>query len=69
MSVAAAYGALGEPDAAFRVLEQAYADQDIVMLLLAIDGILMANELHADERYAELLERVGFPRSILDVER
>jgi len=39
------------------------------MLLLAIDGILMANELHADERYAELLERVGFPRSILDVER
>ena len=26
-------------------------------------------ELHADPRYGELLELVGFPRSVLDVER
>ena len=39
VSIAAAYAALGEPDAAFRVLEQAHADQDIVMTLLATDGI------------------------------
>ena len=32
-------GGMGEPDAAFRVLEQAHADQDIVMTLLATDGI------------------------------
>ena len=69
VSIAAAYGALGELDTAFGWLEQAYADQDIVMILLATNGILMAKELHADERYGELLERVGLPRSILDVER
>ena len=69
VSIAAAYGALGELDTAFGWLEQAYADKDIVTILLASNGILMAKELHTDERYGELLELMGFPRSILDVER
>ena len=69
LQLAAAYGALGEPDEAFELLDRAYAEKSIAMVYLASDGIMQAPELLDDPRYAELLERMGFPTSILDVER
>jgi eukaryotic-like serine/threonine-protein kinase len=55
--VAGVYVGLGERERAFELLEEAYADRDDRLVLLAVDGRLDA--LRSDERFADLMRRVG----------
>ncbi len=51
---------LGETDAAFEALEQAFGDRDSQLLSLGLDPTW--EPLRGDPRYVELMERIGLPR-------
>jgi Tfp pilus assembly protein PilF len=57
--IAAIHVALGEPDAAFEHLERAYEEKSGWLIYLKVDPRL--DSLHADPRYAGLLQRIGLP--------
>ncbi|MBS1787084.1 MAG: tetratricopeptide repeat protein, partial [Acidobacteria bacterium] len=54
------YGALGEKDRAFALLDQAYDERDNMMVLLKVEPTF--DPLRSDPRFATLLRRVGFPQ-------
>ncbi len=51
---------LGETDAAFEALEQAFSDRDSQLLLLGLGPGW--EPLRGDPRYADLMDRIGLPR-------
>jgi Tfp pilus assembly protein PilF len=51
---------LGETDAAFEALEQAFSDRDSQLLNLGLDPTW--EPLRGDPRYADLIDRIGLPR-------
>jgi len=53
------YGALGDRDKAFQLLNKAYDEHDIQLVSLRVDPTL--DDLRSDGRYAELVLRVGLP--------
>ena len=55
--LAAVYGALGDPDAAFGQLERAYADRSAGLIYLHLDPLYDA--LRDDPRMDELVQRIG----------
>ena len=57
--LATLYLALGEREKAFASLEKAYAAHDLQLQYLGVDPTL--DELRADPRFQELLQRVGLP--------
>ena len=57
--IAAVYGALGDRDAAFKVLEQAVAERSALLIFIKEDPSLAS--LHADPRWPRLLRRMNFP--------
>jgi TolB-like protein/DNA-binding winged helix-turn-helix (wHTH) protein/Flp pilus assembly protein TadD len=57
--IAMIYGALGENDLALAHLERAYAKRDSFLLWLKVDPRL--DPLRSDERFSELIRRMGFP--------
>jgi TolB-like protein/Tfp pilus assembly protein PilF len=60
--VAEAYAYRGEIDKAFEWLDTAYAQRDPGMMWLATDWFL--DLLHADPRWAPLMQRMGLPQGI-----
>jgi hypothetical protein len=58
-SLAGVYGALGETDKAFEMLNRAYLDRDLQLVSLKVDPTL--DELRGDPRFADLVRRVGLP--------
>jgi serine/threonine-protein kinase len=58
--LATIYAALSERDAAFRLLENAYAERSMWILDLKVDPRFSA--LRSDPRFEDLLRRVGLPR-------
>lgn len=57
--LAMAYANLGEKDKAFELLEQSFELREVEMVWLKMDPL--ARPLHAEPRYQDLLDRVGFP--------
>jgi adenylate cyclase len=55
--LAALYGALGEPDDAFRHLERAYAERSAGLIYLHLDP--MYDSLREDPRFQAMVERIG----------
>ncbi len=55
--IASIYGALGEKDIAFDLLEQAFRERDSTLVYLKIDP--MFDPLRDDPRFAALLTRIG----------
>jgi tetratricopeptide (TPR) repeat protein len=53
------YGALGEKDEAFRLLDQAYAEGDPMLAVVKVDPRL--DPLRDDPRFQDLLRRMNFP--------
>src|SRR5437879_10343017 len=58
-SVAGVYGALGNKDKAFEMLNQAYDEHDMQLVSLKVDPTL--DDLRDDARLAEIVRRVGLP--------
>ena len=58
-TVADLYGALGDKDGAFALLEKAYDERDNMVVLLKVEP--MFDSLRSDPRFTDLLRRVGFP--------
>ena len=58
--IAEIYVALGEKEAAFKLLDQAYDERSIDLVLAKVDPRL--DPLRDDPRFRELLKRVGFPQ-------
>jgi DNA-binding winged helix-turn-helix (wHTH) protein/tetratricopeptide (TPR) repeat protein len=58
-SVAGVYGAMGETDKAFEMLNKAYLERDLQLVSLKVDPAL--DELRGDPRFADLERRVGLP--------
>src|SRR5205807_10241875 len=58
-SVAGVYGALGNGDKAFEMLNQAYDEHDIQLVSLKVDPAL--DDLRHDARFTDLIRRVGLP--------
>ena len=58
-ALAGAYAVLGDLDAAFALLERAYAEHDRGMVWLRVNPRF--DNLRADPRFATLVERMGFP--------
>jgi serine/threonine-protein kinase len=58
--LAAAYGALGEKDRAFDLLDKAYADRDSKINQLKTNPIF--NPLRSDPRFAALLKKIGLEK-------
>jgi len=58
-SVAGVYGALGDKDKAFEMLNQAYDEHDMQLVSLKVDPTL--DDLRDDARFANLIRRVGLP--------
>jgi tetratricopeptide (TPR) repeat protein len=56
-SLALVYGALGDKDQAFSLLEKSYRDHSVDMLTLYYDPLM--DNLRSDPRFADLLRRVG----------
>jgi tetratricopeptide (TPR) repeat protein len=56
---AVAYGALGEKDEAFRLLDQAYEERSALLAVAKIDPRL--DPLRNDPRFQDLLRRMSFP--------
>ena len=52
--------ALGEKEAAFKLLDNAYDEQSIDLVLAKVDPRL--DPLRDDPRFPELLKRIGFPQ-------
>src|SRR6185436_12695639 len=57
--IAAVYAALGDRDRAFKWLEHAYEARDAWLIWLAVDPVV--DSLRSDERFTELLRRIGLP--------
>jgi TolB-like protein/tRNA A-37 threonylcarbamoyl transferase component Bud32/Flp pilus assembly protein TadD len=57
--IASAYAALGDKDQAFAWLEKAYAEHSDSILDLKVDPAF--DSLRSDQRFTDLLRRVGFP--------
>jgi TolB-like protein/Tfp pilus assembly protein PilF len=57
--IAAIHSALGEREPAFEWLNRAYEQREVVMVSLKVDPTL--DGLRGDERFAELVMRVGLP--------
>jgi hypothetical protein len=55
--LAAIYGALGEKDQAFILLDKAYDEHDSILVQLKVEPIF--DELRSDPRFAVLLKRLG----------
>jgi hypothetical protein len=53
------YASLGDKDEAFRLLQEGYEQRLPSMLNLRIDPAI--DELRSDERFQQLLHRVGLP--------
>src|SRR5215471_15155397 len=60
-SLGGVYGALGETDKAFEMLNKAYLERDMQLVSLKVDPAL--DDLRADSRFGQLVRRVGFPPS------
>jgi serine/threonine protein kinase/Tfp pilus assembly protein PilF len=58
--MAAAYAAIGEKDEAFKWLEKAYDERDLVLGYLKVRP--MFDPLRSDPRFAELLKKVGLDK-------
>ncbi|PYS69443.1 MAG: hypothetical protein DMF73_14675, partial [Acidobacteria bacterium] len=58
-SVAGVYGALGNKDKAFEMLNQAYDEHDMQLVSLKVDPAL--DDLRHDARFTDLIRRVGLP--------
>jgi TolB-like protein/DNA-binding winged helix-turn-helix (wHTH) protein/Tfp pilus assembly protein PilF len=58
--LATLYAALGENDKAFESLEKAYSTHDIQLQYLGVDPFL--ESLRSDERYPDLMRRLGLPQ-------
>jgi adenylate cyclase len=56
-SVAGVYGALGDKDRAFEMLNQAYDEHDMQLVSLKVDPTL--DDIRDDARFAQLVGRVG----------
>jgi serine/threonine protein kinase/Tol biopolymer transport system component/Tfp pilus assembly protein PilF len=63
--IAAVYAALGDRDRAFKWLDHAYESRDTWLIWLAVDPVV--DSLRSDERFNELLRRIGLPT--ISVER
>jgi len=57
--IAAVYAALGDRDRAFKWFEHAYESRDGWLIWLAVDPVV--DNLREDERFTELLRRIGLP--------
>ena len=57
--IAAIHSALGEREPAFEWLNRAYEQREVAMVSLKVDPTL--DGLRGDERFAELVRRVGLP--------
>ncbi|MEP7147524.1 MAG: winged helix-turn-helix domain-containing protein [Acidobacteriota bacterium] len=57
-SIAVIYSGLGDKDRAFEYLEKAYERRDMLLVLLKVEP--MFDRLRDDERFANLIGRVGF---------
>jgi DNA-binding winged helix-turn-helix (wHTH) protein/TolB-like protein/Flp pilus assembly protein TadD len=58
-TIAYLYGALGERDQAFALLDKAVEERDNMVVLLKVEP--MFDPLRSDSRFAKLLRRIGFP--------
>ncbi|MEP6820254.1 MAG: tetratricopeptide repeat protein, partial [bacterium] len=58
--IAALYGALGEKDQAFALLDKAYDERDYILVMLKVEP--MFDPLRSDPRFTTLVQRVGLPR-------
>ncbi|HYV05922.1 MAG TPA: tetratricopeptide repeat protein [Blastocatellia bacterium] len=58
-TIADLYGALGERDQAFALLDKAVEERDNMVVLLKVEP--MFDPLRSDPRFTDLLRRVGFP--------
>ena len=58
-SVAGVYGALGDKDRAFEMLNKAYDERDLQLVSLKVDPSL--DDLRDDLRFTDLVRRVGLP--------
>lgn len=59
-AVAGIYAALGESDSAFQWLDKAFEQRDVQLVSLKGDPTL--DGVRADQRFSELVQRVGLPR-------
>ncbi len=57
--IAGVYAGLGDRDKTMRLLEKAYADRQELLVYLKVDPRF--NPLRSDERFQDLLRRIGFP--------
>src|SRR4029079_5385316 len=57
--IAAVYAALGDRERAFKWLDHAYEARDGWLIWLAVDPVV--DRLRSDERFTELLRRIGLP--------
>ena len=58
--LAAVYGALGEYDIAFGLLDRAYAERDHKLIYLKTEPIF--DPLRSDSRFAALLKKIGLEK-------
>jgi hypothetical protein len=54
------YAVLGEPDRAFKYLDEAYAEREGNLVFIKSDSDL--DGIRSDPRYADLLRRMGLPQ-------
>jgi tetratricopeptide (TPR) repeat protein len=59
-NIAAMYGEMGDKDQAFRWLNTAYQERDAALIGIKTDFAL--DSLRADQRYAELIRKIGLPQ-------
>jgi len=59
-SVAGVYAALGETDAAFAALDEAFEQRDMQLVSLKVDPTL--DNLRSDSRFPALAQQVGLPQ-------
>ena len=58
-ALAGVYGALGETNKAFELLDRAYRERDLHLVSLKVDPAL--DDLRGDPRFGDLVQRVGLP--------
>src|SRR5215471_10807452 len=56
-TIATIYAGLGDKDQAFKMLEKAFEERDIWLMNLKVDPVLIG--LHSDQRFRDLLQRIG----------